>query len=363
MTDPTIKMMNKASVLLARNLRRRVLLEWFAYVQEESYRDEWKRREAWCKSLQHRQRGAHHRMVKLFRHARMIRVVGAWKRWSSGKNLKRQKMAIAAAHFKKNSQFKVLWAMRDYREDRIQRKNLRTKLENKCRSILLSHLVVEWQEQAARLANKRVLEAKAVAHRRRRVLAISLERLCAVVDTSRFRRALLRKFQKSRLAACFRAWIEVQSTSAYNDLIVARFVARRTRRTLQKCFYAFCDQIVETINVEQGTDVEALERKIRELEEKNRKLEVENNRYGKFVDTADLGRGRMKQLSEAVSNLQVSLDFLVGGNIASWRGLKSDRFLPLSLSCALALSFSERGKRAQGPGRPDEDGLREHVQA
>ena len=82
---------------------------------------------------------------------------------------------------KKNSQFKVLWAMRDYREDRIQRKNLRTKLENKCRSILLSHLVVEWQEQAARLANKRVLEAKAVAHRRRRVLAISLERLCAVV--------------------------------------------------------------------------------------------------------------------------------------------------------------------------------------
>ena len=86
-------------------------------------------------------------MVKLFRHARMIRVVGAWKRWSSGKNLKRQKMAIAAAHFKKNSQFKVLWAMRDYREDRIQRKNLRTKLENKCRSILLSHLVVEWQEQ------------------------------------------------------------------------------------------------------------------------------------------------------------------------------------------------------------------------
>ena len=342
LTDPTIKMMNKASVLLARNLRRRVLLEWFAYVQEESYRDEWKRREAWCKSLQHRQRGAHHRMVKLFRHARMIRVVGAWKRWSSGKNLKRQKMAIAAAHFKKNSQFKVLWAMRDYREDRIQRKNLRTKLENKCRSILLSHLVVEWQEQAARLANKRVLEAKAVAHRRRRVLAISLERLCAVVDTSRFRRALLRKFQKSRLAACFRAWIEVQSTSAYNDLIVARFVARRTRRTLQKCFYAFCDQIVETINVEQGTDVEALERKIRELEEKNRKLEVENNRYGKFVDTADLGRGRMKQLSEAVSNLQVSLDFLVGGNIASWRGLKSDRFLPLSLSCALALSLRTR---------------------
>jgi len=132
----------------------------------------------------------------------------------------------------------------------------------------------------------------------------------------------MKKFQKSRLAACFRAWIEVQSTSAYNDLIVARFVARRTRRTLQKCFYAFCDQIVETINVEQGTDVEALERKIRELEEKNRKLEVENNRYGKFVDTADLGRGRMKQLSEAVSNLQVSLDFLVGGKYCVLEGAK-----------------------------------------
>ena len=74
--------------------------------------------------------------------------------------------------------------------------------------------------------------------------------------------------------------------------------------------------------MEQGTDVEALERKIRELEEKNRKLEVENNRYGKFVDTADLGRGRMKQLSEAVSNLQVSLDFLVGGKYCVLEGAK-----------------------------------------
>ncbi|UPR04581.1 hypothetical protein HOP50_17g79230 [Chloropicon primus] len=304
LTDPTIKMKNKAAILLARNLKRRVLLEWYAYVQEESYRDEWKRREMYVKMYQHRQRGAFARMVKLFKHARMIRIFSAWKRWSSTKHLKRHKLETAVSFHNKNTLFKVLLTLKNYKDDRTLRKNLRTKLVHKCKMIFLAHIVAEWAQVGQYLRYKREMGRKAELHHKHELQRKAFEALCMAVDNRRSAAAVLLKLRKKRMAAVFHAWIGVQSYNATNEILVERSLAKIRRRMLSNAFYSFCDTIVEMKNEDQGTSVDALEAKIRELEEKNHKLQVENNRYGKFVDTADLGRGRMKQLSEAVSNLQ-----------------------------------------------------------
>ena len=304
LTDPTIKMKNKATILLARNLKRRTLLEWYAYVQEESYRDEWKRREAYVKSYQHKQRGAFTRMVKLFKHARMIRIFAAWNRWSSTKHLKKHKLQRAISFHNKSVLFKTILTLKDYKDDRKLRRAMRVKLTAKCKRIFLSHLMAQWAQVGQYLRYKRLCQRKAVIHHAYELKRKALEAFCAQIDQSRSAGALATKFTKKRVAAVFHAWIALQSRSATREILVERSMAKLRAKTLRESFFAFCDTIIEMKNERLGTSPEALEERIRELEAQNQKLQVENNRYGKFVDTADLGRGRMKQLSEAVSNLQ-----------------------------------------------------------
>ncbi len=124
------------------------------------------------------------------------------------------------------------------------------------------------------------------------------------VDVRRQERAKLQRFAKMRLRAAFHAWIRVQSESATREILVRRMRSKLRARLLRETFYGFCDAIVADINERNECDPASLHRKIAELEAQSHKLQLENNRYGKFVDTADLGRGRMKQLSEAVSSLQ-----------------------------------------------------------
>ena len=304
LTDPTIKMKNKAAIIFARNLKRRVLLEWYAYVQEESYRDEWKRREAYIKACQHRQRGAHTRMVKAFLHTRLLRIFSAWNRWSHHSFLKRHKRKTADAFYRRMLVFKTLLTFKDYREDKIRLGNLRVKLHTRLNFIFLSHVVAEWAEVARYLTFKRLNERKAQVHHDYEMKRKSIESFAMIVDRSRTRKGIFRKMRQRHLAAVFKAWVGLQSYHATNEILVQRSLAKRRLKLMRESFYSFCDTIIEMKNEREGTSPEALEAKIRELEEKNHKLQLENNRYGKFVDTADLGRGRMKQLSDAVSNLQ-----------------------------------------------------------
>ena len=291
-------------ILLARNLKRRVLLEWYAYVQEESYRDEWKRREMYVKSDQHKQRGAFARMVKLFRHARMLRIFSCWNRWSHLKHLKRHKMQMATSFFNKTLAFKTILTLKDYKDEKTLHRNLRTKLERKTKTIFLGHLLAEWSMVTKYLAYKRLNERKAVLHNAYELKRKSIEALSMAVDTRRTTNVLLGKFEKKHLHKVFLAWIEVQSRSATREILVQRNLSRLRFRLLHQSFYTFCDTIIELKNEREATSPAALEERIMELEAKNEKLVLENNRYGKFVDTADLGRGRMKQLSDAVSSLQ-----------------------------------------------------------
>ena len=307
LTDPTIRMKNKAKILLARGIRRRVFGEWFAYVQEESYRDEKKRLERAFKGMQHVRRGCYARMVAIFAKQRLWRATTHWSRWAAHSASKRRAEETALTHLNRTLARKTFAAFRSdlawkhWKKDAL---DVHGETIAKLRSFVLRGALVGWKAEAKRLRGKAEREVRATRHRETAAARLHLAAWSFAAASARHFRVLSRQWQRRKISKAFWAWIDVQSRQAERDIAVLRRNASIRRRKLADAFYAFCDAIVDAKNVREGTTPEAMEATIAQLMQDNAKLRAENARYAKFVDTSDLGRGRMRELSDAVTTLQ-----------------------------------------------------------
>ena len=310
LTDPTIKMKNKANILLARGLKRRVFIEWFSYIQEETHRDEKRRREAEFKSLQHKRRGAYTRMVKAFHKKRLLKIIFQWNRWSHHAFLKRYKLESALIFHRRMVCAKVIFTLQNYAEEVKLRRQRLKKISSKIRSIFMSHALHEWFEVAQLLSFRKAQAREAAYHsemvmkRKTWVLWTMYMEVCSDLDTS------MKKWAKKQLARSFNAWVNVQVENARQEILVQRNRAKLNHRLLHDFFYVFCSRIIELKEMREEVTQEALQDKLDALSKENERLRIENARYAKFVDTSDLGRGRIKELSQAVNTLQSEGDEL-----------------------------------------------------
>ena len=308
--EPKLRMQRKAESLFKKGLAKRCLQAWAHKVEENFHKEQSRLKESETRRLQNRIRQLERRAIRIFDNRRLARIWYAWDQGALTRQKKRQKMRRAFQHMRKIAYNKGWNTWYSVCQEKRRRQNLLRRALLRIKNLKLSQSFVALQAHMEKKKAKRGKALKAVKFMQKRLVAMVWNSWTHYIARVRFIKKAVNMWKRPHLSRAFNGFTRQLQYKRRVQLIMARAVRRLTSRRMCMGFYRWTEAVEEIKLEKEGLDYDTVYSKISDMKAENEKLQRDNERFVRIIDSGDWGRSRVNELVKAGELLKTERETL-----------------------------------------------------
>ena len=310
--EPKLRMQRKAESLFKKGLAKRCLQAWAAKVEENFHKEQARLKESETRRLQNRIRQLERRAIRVFDNRRLARIWYAWDQGALTRQKKRLKMRRALKHMQKIPYNKAWNTWHNVCAEKRRRYHLLNRALLRIRNLKLAHTFSAMLANMEKQKGKRGKVLKAAQFMQKRTCGKAWNSWKNYLERVRFLKKAVNMWRRPHLARAFSGFAYQVGYKKRIKLIMARSARRFMSRRLCLGFYRWMEAVEEIKLEKDGLDYDTVHQRISEMNAENEKLQRDNERFVRIIDSGDWGRSRVNELVKAGELLKTERETLAG---------------------------------------------------
>ena len=308
--DPKVVLQRKASRLFRRGLARRTLWAWLERVEETFRKEQERLRDLDLRRLHNRIRWLERRAIHVFDKKRLAKVFYAWDKDALTRHLKHQKMRRVIAHYQRRRLLKGWNSWYQIYYEKARHKRLVKKALARMRQGAAARALGAWGARVQHKKDRHAKLRKAVAFMQKTKLKKGLNSMKDHVWRRKRNRKIVNRWKRPHLSKASSGWLDRVLTLKRQRLIVRRSLAKLARKQLVSSFWRWAENAESSRLEREGLDPATLTQRVVDLKEDNQKLQKDNERFVRLIDSGEWGKSRINELMQAGELLRTERETL-----------------------------------------------------